>query len=461
MPKLTSQTAREPSTPTQNDQILQDLRAQYEQTLLKHNEAKAHLARLRVKEASQAETNGTIVNGPGIATLRQRHLEAHLENLRLQKRHKDLRILSQYAEQADSIATDEGIFDVQEAGALPVSDEGNTDQQAALATTQQHLEDVRKDVKSRTNELEIALVKARQQLKLETNLLEKARSRSRVSQNGTNANNSALAKQRTLEVTRDELQQWIADSLARCEKETRSPAAENASILEDHMGDSTEDVDIAIETEYEQYLETRTRLVQMARALRRPLLDPGNETGPAATSNPPPVARSTSEDQKQRLPMQRAPHLRHKSRISVHKLAEQTVGPSLSKIESSLLPSYHHDRLLNAHLAHLEGQTSAQDARLLQGLGLLSHESHLLPSYPSNPADVSAKRGKMKDASQQQLDIEHLLSAWGFASNSAEAVLQEGVLGNIEETKDALDGAKEHLREIQVLEDMKKRVTMG
>lgn len=459
MAKLTSQPVHESSTPNGDENLLQGLRAKYEQALLKDNEAKARLAQLHIKDVQPVEALSSFGRNTGVATSRRRHLESHLENLRLQKRYRNLRILSQYAEQADQIASDEDVLTVQGFRARSVGDANDSEQQATIAATQQHLEALHKDAKARTAELEIALVKARQQLKSEQNLLERAEIRSKTSRNGAATNESGLAKQRAMEVTRDELQNWIAGSLARCEREISPLTTETSATRMGGGEQPEEDIDAAIDNEYEQYLEVRLRLVHMADTLKAPLTESEGLTTNSVSSASV-EAKSPSEDQKQRPVMQRATHLRHKSRMSIHKLTEQTSGSSLTKIESSHLPKYHHERLLNTHMAYLEGQTTAQDARLLQRLGLLSHESHLLPSYPLQSGD-NVQKDQLRDLSRQQSEIEHLLRAWGFASETAEVVLEESVLGNIEDTRDALERARQHLEEVRIMEEMRKRVAMN
>lgn len=459
MAKPTSLSVGEPSTPTQDEIVLKDLRAKYEQAVGKQNEAKARLAQLSVKDTEHTEKSCTIGRGPGIAVLRQRQLGAHLENLRLQKRYRNLRLLCQYAEQADHIASDEGIFDAQESTIRSVTDPDDSDQVAALTATQKRLEALHKDATSRTSDLEIALVRSQQQLKWERNLLDKARTYSKTGQNGTGISESGLAKQRAMEATRDELQNWIAESLVRCEREISPPVMNTLATRVGVVEQSEEEIEAAIEKEYEQYLEVRLRLVNSAKNLKKPLASSESEVAPIPGPRPPVEVRPRLDDQRHRFPTQRAPHLRHKSRISVHKLAEQTGDSSLTKTESSYLARYHHERLLTAHMTNLEGQTTAQDARLLQGLGLLSHESHLLPSYPLSSTN-NTKTDQLKGLSQQQLDIEQLLSAWGFASDTAEEVLKESVLGNVEETKEALVRARQHLKEIQIMETMRKEVAM-
>lgn len=462
MAKLASQPVSEPATTIQNSGVPDELRTQYEQALLKHNDARARLVHLQTKDAQQTKPDSvnTISKKSGSAALRQRHLESHLENLRLQKRYKSLRLLSHYSEQADQIASEEGFLNAQGLTTQTTTDANEFDQQTALTATQRHLDALLDHVKARTSDLEIALVKTRQQLKLERNLLDRVQGHSKSDQNGMTSSGSGLVRQRAMEATRDDLQRWIAESLARCEQETTLPALETLASHDIERKQDNQHHEALVETEYEQYLEARLRLVHAAKVLRAPLVEPESEPATNSALIVTTEQKPLSEDTRKRFPMQRAPHLRHKPRMSVNRFGEQADSPALTKIESLLLPEYHHERLLNTHMTYLGGQTTAQDARLLQSLGLLSHESHLLPSYPLSSID-SVQQDRPEKLSQQQSEIEHLLVSWAFASVAAEEVLKETVLGNFEETKEALEQASHHLNEIHIMEDMRRRVGMG
>lgn len=460
MAKLASQhVAVSPST-VRDGSALDDLRTKHQQAISRFNDAKSRLATVSSRDLDQAVNSSVAPSSKnsGIATSRQRHLEEHLENIRLLRRQRNLQLLSHHSEEAEKIASEENIFDGFESVARSTTRAQDSEQHVALTATQRQLETLIDNANVRTTNLELAVVRARQQLRLEQSLLERIRNRSKEGRNGELASKAAFANQSAMEATRDELQRWIGEGLARCEQEVPALPGQGAlDLLSNDPKMAGEEHDDIVEAEYEQYLEARSQLIHLANALRTPL--PEHETEPASLpiSKPPSEQKTMSDDQRQKVSLQRAPHLRHKSRISVVKLGEQSGGPDLAKIESTHLPRYHHERLLNTHTTHLDIQTRAQDARLLQSLGLLSHESHLLPSFPFSAPD-SVQEKSPNELSQDQVEIDHLLRSWAFASDTADEVLRENVIRNAEETKEALERTSQYLDEIRIVEGMKKEV---
>lgn len=440
------------------DSSLDDLHLQYERALSRNKEARSRLAQLQSKIVGPSkDTASTATDWP-----RHKHLESHLDNLRLQRRHKKLQSLSQLSLDAEKIGHDENVFDAWDPASRPMSELTNDDHQDALTETQGQLDALLKGAGTMTTSLELALVKARQQLKFERALLEKAKGRTDIRHNGATTGADILYKQRALEATRSELQNWIGESLARCEQDSplsSEPEISNSDIPGLEQRDEGADSN-AIEAQYDRYLEARLQLVAAARALKVPLPELEIKSRSKPASRPRAESTFTTEDHKQKIQLQRAPHLRHKSRISVNKIMEQSGGVALAKIESTLIPEYHHEKLLDTHLAHLGGQTMAQDSRLSQSLGLLSHESHLLPSYPPPPPE-STQAGQTGGANKQQSEIGNLLRAWAFASQEAGVALRESVLDNIEKAQLALDGASQSVNEMSVMESMKKEVIAG
>lgn len=460
MAKLAAQHVDAPPDSVPGDDALDEIRAKHEQAIARFSDAKSRLATVSSKHPNQvANSSVTSSNRDhGVATSRQRHLEEHLENLRLQRRHRNLQLLSHHSEEAEKIASEENILEGFESVARTTTRVKDSEQQVALTATQRHLESLIDSAKVRTTNLELAIVKARQQLRLEHSLLERVKDRSKGGRNGEPASKTAFSNQSAMEATRDELQRWIEEGLAKCEQEVAAlPGSGTPDMPNNNSDEAQEEHNALVDAEYEQYLEARSQLIILANALRTPL--PEHETEPTSmpVTRPPPEQRIMSDDQRQKVSLQRAPHLRHKSRISIVKLGEQSGGPDLAKIERAHLPRYHHERLLNTHVTHLDVQTRAQDSRLLQSLGLLSHESHLLPSFPLSATGNVQDKSSNK-LSQHQAEIDHLLRSWAFASNTADGVLRENIVRNAEETKEALERASQHLDEVHLVEDMRKEV---
>ncbi|KAJ9661205.1 hypothetical protein H2198_002149 [Neophaeococcomyces mojaviensis] len=457
------------------------LQQQYLHALARNKEVKRHYDQLLQQHrtlSSRAAANSTSATHATAnpSSGRHRHLTTHLQNLRLQHQYSKLQTIAHYTEQAEQIAESEKLYDALPlAGhapptADPATEAENDDASADVKAAQQRVDVLLTGMKALTGTLELALVRARQELKRERELLEIASVRAEQRrEDGIESGPEGAMKLRALETTRAELQTWITKCLARCEEpvagqvngQGESAAADGQSEAE--VGVSEEDV----KREYDKYIEARKRLLKIVKILKEPLSSSiSASNGTATPSTParsaqkqhlrPAVDRSRSTPVPHSAQPQRPAHLHHRSRISLthtHKTVDHVSGPSLSEIETQHLPIYSHEKLLSTHLTHLQDQTHAQDARLLQTLNLLSHESHLLPTYPFMASTVVERNGE-----NPKLEVEQLLRAWAFAATEADDQLEEGVGGMVEEIRLALEGAGARMEDLQMLEGMRREV---
>ncbi|KAK5944195.1 hypothetical protein PMZ80_003476 [Knufia obscura] len=435
--------------PAEEDELVR-LKSEYAQALARNHEAKAQL-----KHAFEHSRAQDVSKPASQVSLKREHLTTHLDSLRLQRQYGNLQTLAHYVDKAEGIAKDEKLYEP-----LNVSlNEGRfgldrTDESIAagdIANAQQQVDALLNSAKTLTTNLELALVRARQQLKREQKLFDDAKAQSDKTSNGGNIE----SKLRALEVTRDELQTWIGDSLAACEQEVEVPNLELLTIPDDNGSSYSQgDAEAEVEDQYDRYIEARKRLFSAVSALRAPLPTVASENLGASKTRP---TDTTTNADDQDAASQRPSHPRLKSNASVSKMGERPTTTSLAEMQSTHLPDYYHEKLLSTYTTHLKDQTLAQDAKLLQVLGLLSHESHLLPAHPL-PSLEHGPGEAVDKTSQQQVDIDRLLRAWAFASDAAGEMLESNVQSQFEDARGALEKARLSMEEMCIMEDMKKEV---
>ena len=427
------------------------LRAEYSKALTKNNEAKALFREVLDHSRSQAAPRVTA------ASPKSDRLTTHLDALRLQRQHDNLQTLAQYSRKADEIADELKLYEPLDAAldrsGIGPRHKGGTMRQEDLAKTQQRVDDLLDSAQSLSTNLELALVRARQQLKREQSLLEYAKAQSHNSHD----ENNAMVELKALEATRDELQTWIGDSLAACEQEVTIPNAELLTASDGSSDQTTEETGADVETEYERYIEARKRLLSATHALRSPLLEPTSDT----PTPPKAIVLKGAASTSQTTTTQRPPHIRHKSQASTSRPSSHPPLPSLAEIQSTHLPDYHHEKILTTYTSHLKNQTATQDAGLLQVLSLLSHESHLLPAHPMSNIAQGQAHGESESGTSpnaQQAEISRLLMGWDFASKRAGDVLGGSVEGQVRGARGSLDRARGWVEEMRIVEGMRREV---
>lgn len=422
------------------------LKEEYLQALARNTEAKVEL-----KQVLKHSTDRVASKAPSRRSFRRDCLTAHLSRIRLERQYGDLQTVAHYFEEAEAIAKDENLYDsldvrISSTQITPIHDI-EAGQHKEVEETQQRVHALLDSAKTLTTNLELALVKARQQLKREKLLLEYAQARSDEIQDGGNVD----VKLKALEITRTELQTWIGDSLAACEREVTLPNPELLTTFSGGDPASTmKDSEAEVENEYSRYIAARKGLLAASRALRSRL--PALASDEPASSEP-----KTPSTASQAPTTQRPTYLPYKSHTSDSRPVEHSTTSSLAGIQSIHLPEYYHEKLLSTYTAYLEDQTLAQDARLLQVLNLLSHESHLLPTYPL-PSMQQPQVESANKLNQQQFEVDCLLRHWAFASGAASEALELSVQNNDHDARSALEKANASIEEMHMMESMRKEV---
>lgn len=405
----------------------------HRQALQRNEEAKVRFQKLN--EYGQ-DLNARLSRQSGSS--KEQSLISHLENIRLQRQYTKLQTLSHYSARIEAVAKDDGIYE-----ALPLLLPGEQDHDRGDTTASQAQDEVNrllKHAKALTTDIELALVKARLSLKHEQSLLRELQ-HAAGNRSIDKLRSEALPRLRALEATRDELQRWVEESLAQCEQiDGEKLNGQDSDVA------ASEDQQAQIEVAYEMYLEKRKRLVEMVRSFEHPASD-------TATAKERPSARSTPSTERQSRHLQPAAQLRQYRRSSSH--VGEISGPPLAEVQNVSLPRYQHEKLLGNYLSHVTGQTHAQDLSLLQSLGRLSHESHLLPIYPH-----TISQGERLDPglTRRQGEVHQLLRAWAYASDAAAQVRTGNIESQAAEAKESLQQAELDVQELLVMEDMRREV---
>ena len=422
------------------------LKEEYLQALARNTEA-----RLELKQVLKHSTDQCASKASSRIASRLDCLTAHLDRVRIERQYGDLQTMAHYFDESEAIARDENLYDPlgDRISSTQINPTHNieTGRHKKVEETQQRVRALLDSAKTLTTNLELALVRARQQLKREKLLLEYAKAQSEGNQGGGNMD----VKLKALEITRTELQAWIGDSLAACERKVTLPNPELLTNFSDGGPVSTlEESGSEVDNEYSRYIVARTGLVVALRALRSRLPALASDELPSSGSKTPFTASQAPTTQR---PM----CLRYKSHTSDSRPIEHSTTSSLAEIQSIHLPEYYHEKLLSTYMAHLESQTLALDARLLQVLNLLSHESHLLPTYPL-PSMQQSQMESANNLNQQQFEVDCLLRRWAFASGAASEALDLSVQNNVQEAKGALEKANASIEEMHLIESMRKEV---
>lgn len=405
----------------------------YQQALQRNEDAKARLQKLNEygQELSIRVARQT-------SSSKEQLLNSHLDNIRLQQQHNKLQTLSHYAAKIDAIAREDGIHE-----SLPTilpSRQGQQHRDVSLSRAQNEVDELLKHAKSLTTDIELALVKARNNLKREEKLLREIQSETEHQPRGETQVDKAI-KLRALEVTRDEIQRWIEETLAQCEQSDGNEmngVHHDKNVSDDHQSQ--------IDAAYEDYLQKRKHLMDIMKLLEQPMIDTN-----AQKERPTP--RSTPSAERQSRLLQPAAQLRQYRRSSSH--LGETSSASLAEIQNTSLSRYRHEKLLSSFLSQLTEQTQLQDTMLLQSLGRLSHESHLLPSHPYTTSRIESIN---QGLTRQQMEANQFLRAWIHASSAAAQIRDQNTENQATDAKISLQQAEVDAEELAAIEDMRSEV---
>ena len=272
----------------------------------------------------------------------------------------------------------------------------------------------RQQAESLTLELEMAVVEAKIEASREKAALQDA-------QAGLDtAAISPMSRLQALNAVRAELTTWVEESLAACGMDEPRLDME-ADIEEEGEQMSVKDVEEA----YAQYIEARKSLVAATEGLAVPMPDLAEE-----------AART--------------------ERRKVINEADAVTGAEYK------LRNWQDTRSLAAFTSYAQNQLAAEGLGAAQILQTLADESHLLQSYP-----LLSQAGRFKDMAsrlgqQRQVEsgrVKSQVEAWAFAAEGAETASFGANDKDVRRGNDAIEGAREMLRDLTLLQNSAARAS--
>lgn len=276
------------------------------------------------------------------------------------------------------------------------------------------------DLSSRASQLEKNVLRAKLVLKQEEQLLRDARSRAKnkpdVVSNG--------ARLEALNVTRNELINWIETELSNAsteeaEEETDGAPPENGKLEDDQATVTTQLAQI--KDKYAKYLASRKTLLallsQRHQATSAPALQPPIAVNTSTAATPAPIN-----------------HL-------------------LTPYIGALLSVSRKQKAAIAQKSHVKSTLSKQSRDSCQTLGHLAEESQLLPTHPMK--DSMRRRSglwnELTTKSSEHPDLSNRIRPWVFAADSAKIATLESVAETVEGGQVALENSMKAIQDINRL----------
>lgn len=285
------------------------------------------------------------------------------------------------------------------------------------------------DLETIIHNLEKAVVRAKQQLDSEKNLLEGLKQSSKGNAGkGPSGSADNSVKVEALQRTRDELVSWVEEKLAT------SSSEELDQTDDDEIPDSarsSEDQKAEIKEHYEAYIEARKRL--LASASMAPPQAPINETTEHKELDDSGMRRRTT--------------------------CEGSVS-FLPYANDILLPLYKAQKALGLQKSYISAVMAREKFNTCRTLDRLNDESHLIPSYPilaKQPrfqhAVTAIKSRSLGSISPERSDVteDEVVShaqAWAFASEAARGNTSDYIEERTTLGFEAADNAEEVLKEV-------------
>ena len=336
-------------------------------------------------------------------------LERHVELLRLQKQNARLVMMKDEldaVQQSPSLAN----LDIGPNATGPIS---------GRSASENEIESLVDSVNHCVKALEMAVIQARSQSVHQRGLLEGARSQSQ-------SRPEATCRQRLqgMLAVRRELTAWLEDSLEKCQGENGMLEKE---INEDERAGTIES-EQKIDAQYEQYLDTRRRLLAAVAALRSPLPEKDPQEPSDAESGSQPASRA---------PCFEASHL--------------------NTIQKALLPVLQQQNVSQTHLTFAEEQLEDEISTTINTLDRLSDESQLLQAFPilarsGRFQHAAAAFGKQPDPEDGTGDdISKRIGPWLFAAEAADVASTGTIQSQLSQGEDAIESASRMLAELKLL----------
>ena len=383
----------------------------------------------RKGDGGSLATDGEVVGGG------KSRLETHLKLLQMRKRHKEVQITRHYFEKLrETKPGKDGSFEFRPPPPEVDDDSGLPDLlQASLESDvgPRHGE----STEELTKKLERAVVKAKHQLEREKALLAQVKEKHIATKNAQgDASIQPRARIHALAATRDELVRFLEETMSSVVGLEEDNAAEHG----DEPALNIEGVQEEIAAEYERYITSRKRLLDIAANV---LSDPG-----PADNNP------TRE----------AIAVETRARASAPVSALSKISP-LPFISEQLMPLLQSQRANASQESHTTKVLNTEKANALESLDRLADESHLLPAYPIMARQerfknvVTALGGPRKldpamaDTENDTAVMIRRAEAWAFAADEARKAEGDLVKEKVRYGNERLNGAEGSLKVLDEL----------
>ncbi|KAL4764789.1 uncharacterized protein BDW70DRAFT_128851 [Aspergillus foveolatus] len=353
-------------------------------------------------------------------------LQAYLRLVRDRRRHAKLQVFEQYLQELRNRVTPRPEdFDNQERQNQTALLEEFKDESQVSGEAGADMEEL-------VHKLERAVICAKSQLDREKKLYAELKARS-ASESYREEEPAPALKAAALQVTRNELVQWVEEKLvgsgdseeASVQEIPAEEIEESARILEEQR--------MRIIQQYAIYTETRKRLLETAARACQPV-----STASAKTVSRPLEVRTPSTEKE--LPIEP---------LEVLSYASDVLHP-MSKIQRSIA----------LQKFYLSGMLAKEKSTTMRMLNRLSDESHILPEYPIlarqprfkhataalNPRDTANQADPGKED-----EIVRMAEAWAFASSAAGSNEKEYVEKKVEDGSEHADGAYQELQKVYKL----------
>jgi len=344
------------------------------------------------------------------------------KSARLETLHKHLDILSRQPASSDDFLDMEYVFS--DCRPLPVVPRKMVDSFTAIDMGTGEV-----DLAGLASQLDKVLLRSKLLLRREEQLLEEVRSRTTIDTEHVGDE----AKLHALEMTRNELIQWIETELGKASGED-SPDKSQDEIADTEGGRAIEEDQkqkVAkrqvlerleeVNLKYESYVASRKDLIM---ALAQPLPAP---------------KISTTE-----------PHESTAAAASSREPIDHLLTPYLDR----LLAISREQKALISHKSHFSITLAKQLKEACQAVDHLAAESQLLPKFPV-PGSQGLKRGGLMDdlstGPSERPDLSSRVKPWVVAADSAKIATLEEVAEKVEEGQIALEGSMAALAEIDKL----------
>jgi hypothetical protein len=337
-------------------------------------------------------------------------LYQHLELLREQGRH------------ASFIDLRDRLHEVQFACVLPAAQFNSTTlvTQPEISESKHGLAAAAKSAAQTIQHLQAAVVQAHFEAEREKALLEQARSSISIN-NGATPQSQLFA----ISAARRELTTWLEQGLAQCREDDSLPPSDPDYTLPDW--------EAKIDTQYNQYLEARRRVLNIAAEMRAVLV--ASET------------QSTNEgEEPETQPL-----------ASSRRLGS---AEAANAIETRVLPSTELQSVSHAHLLSTVAKSEKEIETTINILSRLGDESQLLPAFPvlsQSGRFTQATRifGQEPNANRNEADdpVSRSLEPWLFAGGAADVASRTTTQKLLEQGQKAMDTVASSLAELKLLKN--------